>query len=313
MSEIDKLINEAFPDELRNVEPVQIDDSAILCLTLHKLGLDEPASTASARHMRGRKGNALRQRRFIEAPSAPVRSLWISRAGWAAAACVLLAAVLRFVPWTNIFSGYRVEMPGASVRAAVSEAPSSEDSFSELEQENKIVTQSAPRTEVAIGEADPNITVEHVDVDENSYGNFFVYLNFVGMSSAEIGQYVFIAADSSYEILRYAGISVFEGSASCVTFNKPFSGDNMVSLFIFKPELGEDGKFEYKLIRTFQIFLENGDFYSQDDSISGTDLYDYGLYPGSKQYMEANSASYNMDSTDIMDSYSGSIANGMVD
>ena len=285
MSEIDKLINEAFPDELRNVEPVQIDDSAILCLTLHKLGLDEPASTASARHMRGRKGNALRQRRFIEAPSAPVRSLWISRAGRAAAACVLLAAVLRFVPWTNIFSGYRVEMPGASVRAAVSEAPSSEDSFSELEQENKIVTQSAPRTEVAIGEADPNITVEHVDVDENSYGNFFVYLNFVGMSSAE----------------------------SCVTFNKPFSGDNMVSLFIFKPELGEDGKFEYKLIRTFQIFLENGDFYSQDDSISGTDLYDYGLYPGSKQYMEANSASYNMDSTDIMDSYSGSIANGMVD
>ena len=44
MSEIDKLVNRAFPDELRNVEPVDVDEDAILALTLEKLGLgaDEP-------------------------------------------------------------------------------------------------------------------------------------------------------------------------------------------------------------------------------------------------------------------------------
>ena len=39
MSEIDKLINQAFPDELRDIEPIDVDEDAILSMTLENLGL----------------------------------------------------------------------------------------------------------------------------------------------------------------------------------------------------------------------------------------------------------------------------------
>ena len=39
MSEIDKRIGKAFPDELRDVEPIAVDEDAILKMTLDTLGL----------------------------------------------------------------------------------------------------------------------------------------------------------------------------------------------------------------------------------------------------------------------------------
>ncbi len=39
MSEIDKLINQAFPDELRDIEPIDVDEDAILSRALENLGL----------------------------------------------------------------------------------------------------------------------------------------------------------------------------------------------------------------------------------------------------------------------------------
>ena len=41
MSEIDKLVNRAYPDELRRVTPIAVDEGAILARTLEKLGLEE--------------------------------------------------------------------------------------------------------------------------------------------------------------------------------------------------------------------------------------------------------------------------------
>ena len=38
MSEIDKLINQAFPDELRDIEPIDVDEDAILSRALENLG-----------------------------------------------------------------------------------------------------------------------------------------------------------------------------------------------------------------------------------------------------------------------------------
>lgn len=104
MSEIDKLINQAFPDELRDIEPIDVDEDAILQLTLQQLGLKpsqklelpqlSPTPVKSAK----RSGEGQQEPELAEAPAA-ARHRWIEWAGWAIAACLVLAFAVKWGPW----------------------------------------------------------------------------------------------------------------------------------------------------------------------------------------------------------------------
>ena len=68
MSEIDKLINQAFPDELRDIEPIDVDG--------------------------GRKDGP----ELVEVPVV-VHHRWMDWAGWAIAACLVLVFAVNWGPW----------------------------------------------------------------------------------------------------------------------------------------------------------------------------------------------------------------------
>lgn len=122
MSEIDKLINRAFPDELRNVEPVDVDEDAILSLTLEKLGLgpdltDGPAEDEPGKPARTRKApKPEKELKLVEAPVVVVKHPWLNWAGWAVAACLMLAFVANWGPWliANLGFGTQPQTPGES-------------------------------------------------------------------------------------------------------------------------------------------------------------------------------------------------------
>ena len=103
MREIDKLVNRAYPDELRRVTPIAVDEKAILSRALDKLGLEEakPAGkTASRRRSRyiGRHG-AKPNLQLVEMPQEPAGRPWVTWLGWAVAACVAIAAVVNIGPY----------------------------------------------------------------------------------------------------------------------------------------------------------------------------------------------------------------------
>lgn len=105
MSEIDKLVNRAFPDELRNVEPIQADEDAILAMTMEKLGLEpsrpeQPDIPAKPllRWTERRPAREKAEPELIEVPVV-VRRRWVNWAGWAIAACLVLVCALNWGPW----------------------------------------------------------------------------------------------------------------------------------------------------------------------------------------------------------------------
>ncbi len=101
MSEIDKLVNRAYPDELRRVTPIAVDEGAVLAQTLEKLGL-AGAKRPSRRRRRPERyagrHEARREARLVEVPVEPPRRRWIGWAGWAAAACIAVACAVNFGP-----------------------------------------------------------------------------------------------------------------------------------------------------------------------------------------------------------------------
>ena len=75
MSEIDKLVNRAYPDELRRVTPIAVDEGAVLAQTLEKLGL-AGAKRPSRRRRRPERyagrHEARREARLVEVPVEPI-------------------------------------------------------------------------------------------------------------------------------------------------------------------------------------------------------------------------------------------------
>lgn len=111
MSEIDKLINQAFPDELRDIEPIDVDEDAILARTLETLGLEQPIvpelPDLPVKPLRrltkkyGRKKEEPGQDThpgLIEVPVV-VHHRWMDLAGWAIAACLVLVCAINWGPW----------------------------------------------------------------------------------------------------------------------------------------------------------------------------------------------------------------------
>lgn len=104
MSRIDKLVTNAFPDELRNVEPAEVDEDAILDLTLAKLGLEQPA-VPPADQRAGEKKRIIfdadggkREEVLVEIPVERVKRPWVRWAAGAAAACLALACLFWWAP-----------------------------------------------------------------------------------------------------------------------------------------------------------------------------------------------------------------------
>ena len=106
MSEIDKLINQAFPDELRDVEPIDVDEDAILAMTLDALGLESstkaelPELIPARRRARTlpREEKTGPNTEYVEVPVV-VRRRWLDWAGWAIAACLVLILAVNWGPW----------------------------------------------------------------------------------------------------------------------------------------------------------------------------------------------------------------------
>lgn len=130
MSRIDKLVAKAFPDELRDVRPVETDEDALFTMTLEKLGLEPPAPAAPEKPKSPlsflRRGK--RQEKLVEVPLERVRSRW---AGWLAgalAACLALGCGIYWGSWmmNSLGIGARPHSAGDvnSRLGAVAEAPS---------------------------------------------------------------------------------------------------------------------------------------------------------------------------------------------
>lgn len=106
MSRIDKLVTNAFPDELRNVEPIEVDEDAVLALTLAKLGLEQPAGPLrEPQQMDGEKkliffdgSGQKRVAALVEIPLEREKHHWTHWAGGAAAACLALACLFWWGP-----------------------------------------------------------------------------------------------------------------------------------------------------------------------------------------------------------------------
>lgn len=107
MSEIDKLVNRAYPDELRKVTPIAVDEDAILGRTLEKLGLEK--DTQPSGEKRPRHGER-RPAKLVEVPLEREKGGWMKWAGWAVAACV---AVVCAVTWWPKLDGPRLGAPVA--------------------------------------------------------------------------------------------------------------------------------------------------------------------------------------------------------
>lgn len=122
MSEIDKLVNQAYPDELRRVSPIAVNEEAVLARTLDKLGLEgsEPAKNQTKKK-KGRyvgRHEAQREIHLVEVPQEPApKHRWIGWIGWAAAACLLITCAVRFGPF--LLSNILVDPHSAAGQAAL--------------------------------------------------------------------------------------------------------------------------------------------------------------------------------------------------
>lgn len=111
MTEIDKIVNQAFPDELRRVQPIPVDEEKILARTFEKLGLEKAPAPQPVKARRSRYVQRHSQRReeeptLVAVAIEPARPMWRALVGWALAACLVLACgigfgptLLRSLPW----------------------------------------------------------------------------------------------------------------------------------------------------------------------------------------------------------------------
>lgn len=153
MSRIDKLVAKAFPDELRDVRPVETDEDALFGLTLEKLGLEPPAPAAPEKP-RGllsflRRGK--RQEKLVEVPLERVRYRW---AGWLAgtlAACLVLGCGIYWGGWmmNSLGIGARPHSAGdvesrlGTVAETPSQPPPTEPVYSVRDEQSSIEVTSS--------------------------------------------------------------------------------------------------------------------------------------------------------------------------
>lgn len=124
MSQIDKLVNKAFPDELRHVEPVDVDEDAILALTMEKLGLGQDQGAQPVKGKGILRGRGKRQEeKLVAVPLVAVRRRWVDRIGIALAACLVLTCGVYWGPWLLHNLGFGSRAPASQGGYTGADAP----------------------------------------------------------------------------------------------------------------------------------------------------------------------------------------------
>ena len=192
MSEIDKLVNRAFPDELRNVEPVDVDEDAILALTLEKLGLgaDEPEPAEEIPEERRpawvRGAKPQKERKLVEAPMVAVGRQWVNWAGWAVAACLILVFAINWGPWLLSNLGFGTARPQATGvdSEPVHQRPWGPDTLVPAN-ESPAPSQVEPN-QILTMENPSDVAVTPVSAAYNKDGTFVIRLDITGRDGAQV-------------------------------------------------------------------------------------------------------------------------------
>lgn len=122
MNRIDKLVNRAFPDELRNVEPIAVDEDAIFAHTLEKLGLNAQSPLAEPKPLK-QSQRGRREAKLVEVPQTEVKHRWVEWTGWAVAACLVIAFAVSWGPWLMSNLGFGTRDPGPAEKGPQTYSP----------------------------------------------------------------------------------------------------------------------------------------------------------------------------------------------
>ncbi|RKJ41726.1 hypothetical protein D7X94_02620 [Acutalibacter sp. 1XD8-33] len=269
MSEIDKLVNRAFPDELRNVEPVSVDEDAVFARTLEKLGLDAPGRVREGPTLLKKDHGKIQEKKWVEVPPETVKHRWMSWTGWAVAACLVVACAVSWGPWLASNLGFGTREPGPAEKGLGGGTPYSLSSGSS-ETDGVFVpaevtghTPYPPFPTPSAGESG-EISAEELSIGD---GGFTVDLRFSGMSVAEIGRFEIAAYNAeSGEALECSGRTNASGrvEVSFLWDQKYLVGEARLEI----SRLTGDGssKYDFEFVDSFLLDLASRKITSMDDS-----------------------------------------------
>ncbi len=262
MSEIDKLVNRAFPDELCNVEPIPVDETTVLSLTLQKLGLEQPAEpqpekTHGKNPLPAPRAVRPPEEQLVEVPLEKLKYHWASRIAWGAAACLLLAAAVRIGPALMGSMGARPRSPGISQASRASESslvPASPGPTAMPSLDPSPILQEI----ASISSQDLAIEVSAIEAVEGENA-FQVSLLFPGQSAEAVGRYnvKIDNGDSNVSVSCRSRSNMEEHSVLVFGFDyvDNFMSDQ-VDLVVEAQVESENGTYYYNQVAAFTLDLE---------------------------------------------------------
>lgn len=212
MSRIDKLVNRAFPDELRNVEPIAVDEDAIFAHTLEKLGLNAQSPLAEPKPLK-QSQRGRREAKLVEVPQTEVKHRWVEWTGWAVAACLVIAFAVSWGPWLMSNLGFGTRDPGPAEKGPQTYSSSGPTALEGGGERQEISPTPFPPKHTPPPDFTPAPTAlagepGEIDVADILIGDggFTVDLRFWGMTVAEIGRFEMEAYNKSTgQILECSG------------------------------------------------------------------------------------------------------------
>lgn len=175
MSEIDKLVNRAYPDELRKVTPIAVDEDAILARTLEKLGLEKEEQPGKEKKPRHEARHTERKPvRLVEVPLERSKGGWVKWAGWAVAACVAMVFAVTWWP----------KMEGPRAGAPVAPGAYFEEIGEDIDGDGNVAARAAGERQAGL---DAGIVSKTVDDIANGKG-ISVNLGIEAVNEARFGQ-----------------------------------------------------------------------------------------------------------------------------
>lgn len=273
MKELDKLIGRAFPDELRNVEPVDIDEDVILRLTRQKLGLEDMEEHLQENDIpqviskpHPKKENILVfGEDMIEAPPArPKRYPWLNYAGWAAAVVLLVVCGVTWVPWLMLNLGF-----GTGPRSA-GDGTSGISSSSQVSEQ--ALDDPSPSSPLTVGQtADVSIYpvfAEYVpESSSNPTAYFTLCLGFSPLSTNSLDvdlslyQVTLYGPDNTVIPTGNQSISYGEKTITLTYYASPENKNmtlNVSQLVPLQDGSGQQAGFSYQQVEVFDLDLEEG-------------------------------------------------------
>lgn len=265
MREIDKLVSRAYPDELRRVTPIPVDEKAILARTLGKLNLTEAAPAARKEPSSRKKGRYVGRHskkpepQLVEMPREPRQRRWTTWLGWAAAACLLLAAAVNFGPYMlqGMGLGTTPAAQGEDKNYVRLLQDSPDQAAPETAQEDVAVTLNMPRQ---AAEEERKMTAQISEEAKETAGG--AAAQGVEAASLQAFQINGSMSDDLYSRIRVTGVTMEldparEGAEDSAqyTFAVSFPGYNTYGISLFEFTLFPDDPGSYTEI--YEVSREN--------------------------------------------------------